>query len=134
MSQHVETGQCLSSEIINKLKQFKNLLQASYNKRQLLLGLFDLSCHILSVGTDFNPKECWDQIERVIGSEPIPEMHFYACFYHIITEYDAGYYGYLLSKAYATHMFYTQFKDGNLLNNKVGQKYRKYILEPGSSK
>ncbi len=49
---------------------------------------------------------------------------------HLMGGYDAGYYGYLWSEVYAEDMF-TRFEKEGLLNSKVGQAYRKTVLEKG---
>lgn len=48
--------------------------------------------------------------------------------------YDAGYYGYLLAETYAANMFYKMFKYGSVLDQTSGMRYRKKLLEPGSTK
>jgi metallopeptidase MepB len=46
--------------------------------------------------------------------------------------YDAGYYGYLWSEVYAMDMFYTAFKK-DPVNKEQGMRYRRMVLEKGSS-
>ena len=55
----------------------------------------------------------------------IPE----ASFGHLMSGYDAGYYGYLWSLVYAQDMF-TAFQSGGLESPEVGARYRKDILQP----
>jgi Zn-dependent oligopeptidase len=47
--------------------------------------------------------------------------------------YDAGYYGYLWSKVYAQDMF-SVFKAAGVVSPEVGGRYRREILERGSSR
>ncbi len=133
MSSHTLTGEHLPLALIVKLQKYKNLLQGYHNKRQILLGLFDLNCHSLAGSTQFDPKFAWDQAEKSLGFLPHDDFHFYASFDHITSDYAAGYYGYLLSESYATCLFYKKFKDGHILDQNVGLEYRKKLLEPGSS-
>jgi len=133
MSKHILTGQTLSADLIDKLKKYKNILQGYYTKRQITMGLFDLTCHMLPINVEYDSKLMWDSIEKDLGFETTEYMHFYASFDHIISEYDAGYYGYLLSESYATHLFYKKFKYGHVLDQNIGLEYRKKLLEPGST-
>ena len=53
-------------------------------------------------------------------------------FAHVISGYDAGYYGYLFSQVYSADMFHTIFaKDP--MNPAEGQRYRRTVLEKGGS-
>jgi len=47
--------------------------------------------------------------------------------------YDAGYYGYLWSDVFATDMFHTAFKK-DPVNKEQGLRYRRKVLEKGSSR
>jgi metallopeptidase MepB len=46
--------------------------------------------------------------------------------------YDAGLYGYLWAEVYAMDMFYTAFKK-DPMNKEQGMRYRRTVLEKGSS-
>jgi len=62
--------------------------------------------------------------------EPTPSQ---AAFMHIMTSYDAGYYGYLYSQSFSADMYETIFaKDP--MDPEAGQHYRTQILRPGGSR
>ena len=131
MSSHKETGKVIPKRLINKLKKVKNVLQGFHNKRQLLFGLYDLTVHL---NNDLDPLELWKEKEvSILKDEYVEGTSFISSFGHLMGGYDAGYYGYLRSETYATNMFYKMFKQ-NPLSKESGLKYRKYILEPGSTK
>ena len=70
-------------------------------------------------------------VKKYIGISLPKGQIFPAGFGHLMG-YDAGYYGYLWSKVFATDMF-TRFEKEGLLNSKTGMAYRQTILERGSS-
>ena len=54
-------------------------------------------------------------------------------FAHVISGYDAGYYGYLYSQVYSADMFHSVFaKDP--MNQAEGRRYRRTVLEKGGSR
>jgi len=136
MSKHTETNETIPQSIIDKLNKKKNFLGGYFYKRQLLFGLVDLKMHML---TDFsqpiNVQDIWYQTEKeVMGFDSSVKLYPFANFGHFMSGYDVGYYGYLLAETYATNMFYKVFKHGKVLDEESGMRYRKRLLEPGSSK
>jgi len=72
----------------------------------------------------------WDKLEtQLTPLPPVEGIHPQASFGHLMSGYDAGYYGYLWSKVYAQDLF-TAFQQGGLENPAVGMRYRTEILEP----
>ena len=83
---------------------------------------------------DIDPLETWFKTKKyVLGDDIEDDTIFIASFGHLMGGYDAGYYGYLRSETYASNMFNKMFKD-NVLSTEMGMRYRKKILEPGSTK
>jgi Zn-dependent oligopeptidase len=121
----------------NKLKAMKRVLAAYQNKRQLTFSLFDLRAHMTACDpkTPFNSQELWyNNLKEVTGEDTEEKFNPVASFGHLMGGYDAGYYGYLRSNTYAANMFYKWFKDGKTLDPESGMRYRKLLLEPGSTK
>ena len=137
MSKHVETGEPIPNDIVQKIKQSKNVFTGYFHKRQIMFGLFDLAAHTKtfnSVDDNFNSLQLWDEIEeQVMDKKASIQISRVASFGHLMSSYDAGYYGYLRSSTYAANMFYLWFKDGHTLDPKVGMRYRKKLLEPAST-
>lgn len=52
--------------------------------------------------------------------------------HHIVSGYDAGYYGYLYSQVFSSDMYYAAFK-ADPLNSEAGRRYRRIVLEKGAS-
>lgn len=121
----------ITDEIIEKLVKQKNMLQGLFLKRQLSFGMFDMRVHSGQV-SDIN--DSYRQIYNTLTGMNMPvETSFPANFSHIISGYDAGYYGYLWSKVYAVDIFETMFK-GHELDPEVGMRFRKEILSYGATR
>jgi Zn-dependent oligopeptidase len=135
MSCHIKTGTSIPSELIERLQQSKRVLSGLANKRQFVFGLFDLAVYsICDPDADFDPRQLWaDIVKRVCEYDLPDDVHKYANFAHIIDGYDAGYYGYKRAETYSSNMFHAVFKE-NPLSREAGLRYRKTLLEPGSTK
>ncbi|KAJ3497507.1 hypothetical protein NLG97_g1851 [Lecanicillium saksenae] len=143
LSSHWETGDKISTELINKLMKTKSLNEMMATLFQVLIGTFDLRVHSPESHEAVKKMNCgllWNQLRAEISGLKGPEdvgrgMEWgnkYATIGHFIGGYDAGYYGYLYSKVFSTDMFYTAFK-ANPMDGEVGRRYRKLVLERGGS-
>jgi thimet oligopeptidase len=116
---------------IKKLIAARDFNQGYFYTRQLLFGLFDMELHTSKKAID--PVGTYKRLYKELTTiDPLPETNFPAGFGHLMGGYDAGYYGYLWSEVFAFDMF-TQFEKKGLLNQDVGVKYRKAILEKGDT-
>ena len=123
--------QKLPKAMLDKMLAARDFGQGYYYTRQLLLGLFDMTIHTQNAMGAVDVTKTYDDLYRqIIGHEPIAGGHFPATFGHMMGGYDSAYYGYLWSKVYAEDMFSTFPAD--LMDPKVGNKYRRTILEQGA--
>jgi Zn-dependent oligopeptidase len=138
MSEHTETKESISQDIIDKLKKSKNFLSSYHYKRQLNFGIFDQKIHTMkfkNIDEPINLQEIWYQTEEeVLGTKPFVQLYPFAIFNHVMNGYDASYYGYLKSETMASNIFQKMFNNGSLLDVEKGMNYRKQILEPGATK
>ena len=124
---HKDNGSPIPSDLIEKMKQAKNVGSGIHYLRQIYFARLDLAYHdaILPIDTDAPAKE----LHPITGFAFPEGTHFQGGFGHLFG-YDAGYYGYLWSQVFGDDMF-TRFTDGDALA--VGREYRTNILEPGGS-
>ncbi|KKA30614.1 hypothetical protein TD95_000834 [Thielaviopsis punctulata] len=143
LSKHVETGEPIPEDLIEKLISTKHVNGALFNLRQLHFGIFDMAIHtpknheeIEGMNTSAVYNSLRSDISGLLGPESLGEPmtwgHGEATFGHLMGGYDAGYYGYLSSLVYSTDMFYTVFKD-DPMNAAGGRRYRHTVLERGGS-
>ena len=100
-----------------------------FNSRQHLYASYDLALY----GPEpRDPLLLWSQMEGATPQGHVPGTMFPAGFSHIATNYAAGYYGYLWSLVVATDLR-TAF-GGDLLDAKVGARYRRTVLAQGGQR
>ncbi|EFQ27446.1 peptidase family M3 [Colletotrichum graminicola M1.001] len=108
---------------------------------QLSIGIFDMAVHQPSSqdaveSTDFT--KFWNELRREMVPTDDPSAlgeggewgHGYTNWDFLMDEYDAGFYGYLFSTAYAQDIFSTVFKK-NPMSEEAGRRYRYGVLEKG---
>ena len=129
-ARHYQTGETIPDELVDQLVAAKNLNIALLTLRQASFGLFDMWLH------DEAPDKDLDLIlQRATDVSLFPPHEgtfFPASFGHILSGYDAGYYGYLWSEVYGDDMW-SRFDDEGVDNPVVGREYRRTILEKGGS-
>ncbi|MEK7065867.1 MAG: M3 family metallopeptidase [Patescibacteria group bacterium] len=129
LSGHYKTNAPFPRAMMRALLAAKDHMVCYDTVRQLVLGFFDLTLHTKRIT---RPETVYaDLVKKYIGISLPKRQIFPAGFGHLMG-YDAGYYGYLWSKVFATDMF-TRFKREGLLNVRTGMAYRQCILEKGSS-
>lgn len=131
VSKSVDTGEPLPDSIIARIIQLRHLEDGRNWTRAAFYSLYDMKLHMTKLPID--PFTMWAQLSETTSLvETIPGTYPSASFGHLMSGYDAGYYGYLWSKVYAEDMF-SRFENEGLLNSKTGLAYREQILQPGGS-
>ena len=131
VSANVVTGKPLPDALIAKMVALKHVSDGQDYTNQAFLAFFDMTIH--SAGPHVDVMKTWNDVKlKFTTSKILPGSYGPASFTHMMGGYDAGYYGYLWSLAYAQDMF-TRFAAGGLENPVVGMAYRKDILEPGAT-
>ena len=128
LSSNVTTGAPLPDALIAKVIAARYVDYALDTTQQIQYASIDMAYH--SSGAMVDTTAIWKAavarytpLTFVDGTQP------QASFGHLMSGYDAGYYGYLWSKVYAQDMF-TAFKAAGLENPDVGMRYRTDILAP----
>jgi thimet oligopeptidase len=121
-------AQCpqLSSDQIRRIDEARKFGMATGYARQELLAAFDME-----LSQDPRPPlQVWKTLESATPLGYVEGTMFPTAFAHIVNEYGAGYYGYMWSRVIARDLL-SQFGD-NLLDPKVGARYREAILGAGN--
>ncbi|KAK4531060.1 hypothetical protein CCYA_CCYA06G1917 [Cyanidiococcus yangmingshanensis] len=151
----------LPHQTIERLQRARCCLIALQTRRQIVLALFDQalhhqptrdrlergksskrnsrsrrrSTHLSDVLVEhMDSAELLAQLQRQTGLVPMtPGTHFGASFGHLMSGYDAQYYGYLWSQVFACDMYASAFAE-RPLDARTGHRYRHLVLAPGGSR
>ncbi len=131
MSKHYITGKILPKELRTKVLSAKKFQSGYAYTRQLIMGKLDLDMHM---GIVENPTAYYAKLVKQYTGMIYPEKEslFPAGFGHIGGGYDAGYYSYLWALVYSYDAF-SEFEKNGIFNKELGMKWRKEVLEKGSS-
>ena len=131
---HYKTGQAIPDELIAKLQNAGHFNTGFETVELVGAALLDMEYHMLKDYTDFDDQKFEDEISAKLGMIPEIEYRYRGTFFsHIFTnDYCAGYYSYLWAEVLDCDAFQC-FKEEGLLNPETGMRYRRNILEKGSS-
>jgi thimet oligopeptidase len=128
ISANVVTGAPLPDELIKKMIAARYVDYSLATTRQILYASVDMAYH--TGGAHVDTTAIWLKLAPQLTPFAQPAgTHPQAAFGHLMSGYDAGYYGYQWSKVYAQDMF-TAFQAGGLESPAVGRRYRDDILAP----
>jgi thimet oligopeptidase len=131
VSKHYQTGKPLPDSLIKRLLALKHFRDGFNGTTQAFYSAYDLALH--SGAPSVDPLVLWNKLSTEL--EAIPEMEGNlgpAGFGHLMSGYDAGYYGYLWSKVYAQDL-YTRFAKEGPMNPRTGRAYRELVVSPAAT-
>jgi oligopeptidase A len=130
---HYESGEPMSEELLDKIKDTKNYQAGLGILRQVEFSLFDFNLHkALYQGDEI--QALLDGIRETTALLEVPEYNkFQNGFAHIFAGgYAAGYYSYKWAEVLSADAFYACI-DENGFNQEKADGYQKYILSRGGS-
>ena len=130
---HVETGEPLPQDLLNKMLNAKHFQSAMMMMRQLEFSLFDFKMH-LNYNQE-NPQAIQDVIrdvrEKVAVVTPPDFNRFQHSFGHIFAGgYAAGYYSYKWAEVLSADA-YSRFEEEGIFNKETGLSFFNEILSRG---
>jgi len=131
---HHESGEPMSDELLEKIKDTKNYQSALMILRQVEFSLFDFNLHkTLHQGDEV--QSLLDGIREKTALLPVPEYNkFQNGFAHIFAGgYSAGYYSYKWAEVLSADAFYACLDETSGFNQEKADGYLKYILNKGGS-
>jgi len=130
-ARHHETGETIPTDLVERLVAARDQNIGLSTLRQVFLGKFDLAIHTgpSDIELDQTTRDAF-ALTLITYHEG---NHFAASFGHLMSGYDAGYYGYQWAKVYGDDMF-SVFSDEGILSPEVGARYRNEVLARGYSR
>ena len=132
---HYQTGEPLPIEWVKKVKAVEDFMKGILNVRQLNFGFLDMEWHTYPHLERLENVRTFEQTVTKATQlyPPIDEMCISPAFSHIFSGgYAAGYYSYKWSEALEEDALEI-FKQAGFFNKAVATRFRKEILERGSS-
>lgn len=131
-AKNYKTGETLPFSLFTKMKEAQLVNAGGATMRQVQLAVTDFT---------FEDKYAETKTRGIVETSknifsllqmPYPEGSHFICSFTHLNGYAANYYGYQWSKVYAQDMF-SIFKKNGVMDKATGIRYRKIILENGSS-
>ena len=132
---HYQTGEPLPIEWVKKVKAVEDFMKGILNVRQLNFGFLDMEWHTYPHLERLENVRTFEQTVTKATQlyPPIDVMCISPAFSHIFSGgYAAGYYSYKWSEALEEGALEV-FKEAGFFNKTVATRFRKEILEKGSS-
>ena len=132
---HYQTGAPLPIEWVQKIKEASAFMEGILSVRQLNFGFSDMAWHTYPHLERLERVDLFEQ-EATKATQLYPlieRMCISPAFSHIFSGgYAAGYYSYKWSEVLDADAF-EAFKEGGIFNTEVATRFRKEVLEKGSS-
>ena len=132
---HYQTGESLPIEWVKKVKAVEDFMKGILNVRQLNFGFLDMEWHTYPHLERLEDVRTFEQsVTKATQLYPLIDvMCISPAFSHIFSGgYAAGYYSYKWSEALEEDALEV-FKEAGFFNKTVATRFRKEILERGSS-
>lgn len=132
---HYETGEPIPDELVEKIKNSGKFNQGFATVEYLAASYLDMDWHTITepvtMGVNEFEKASMDKIGLI--NEIVPRYRT-TYFNHIFSGgYSAGYYSYIWSEVLDADAFHAFEETGDVYNQDLAEKYRKYILSSGGT-
>jgi len=132
---HVDTGEKLPDELLDKLQAARNFQSAMQMMRQLEFSLFDFRLHHEGKKPSAaDVQALLDDVRAKVSVVPAVDFNrFQNGFAHIFAGgYAAGYYSYKWAEVLSADA-YSAFEEAGIFDPETGRRFREAILEQGGS-
>lgn len=133
-AKHYKTGEVIPDELIEKIEASSKYGQGFATVELVAASLVDMDLHTLtSVPDNFNVMDFQNEkmTQRGIPSQILPRYSVTNFSHSIGGGYSAGYYSYIWSEVLDCDAFQAFKETGDIFNQEVAEKFRKYVLTPG---
>ena len=132
-AKHYKTGEVIPQELLDKIDASGKYGQGFATTELMAASLVDMDLHCLTeIPDDFDVMKFEEEMmaKRGIPRQILPRYRV-TNFSHIMGGYNAGYYGYTWSEVLDCDAFQAFKESGDIFNQELAEKFRKYCLSPG---
>ncbi len=136
LAEHVDSGESLPEELLERLQAAKNFQSAMGMMRQIEFSLFDLRLHHeLSAPSASDVQALLDEVRDAVSVLPrVSFNRFQNSFGHVFAGgYAAGYYSYKWAEVLSADAW-SAFEEAGIFDPETGQRFRSEILEQGGAR
>ena len=133
-AKHYKTGEVIPMELVDKIQESGKYGQGFATVEYIAASLSDMDLHVLTeVPADLNVMdfEAEKLNERGIPSQILPRYRMTNFSHTMGGGYTAGYYSYMWAEVLDADAFEAFAETGDIFNQEVAAKFRKYVLTPG---
>ncbi len=133
-AKHYQTGEVMPTELIEKLDKSGKYGQGFATVEYVAASLLDMDYHVLKeIPADMDVMKFEEKVLGDRGNlKQIPSRYRTTYFNHTMGGgYTAGYYSYIWAEVLDADAYQAYVESGDIFNQEVANKFRKYILEPG---
>ena len=133
-AKHYKTGEVIPMELVEKIQESGKYGQGFATVEYIAASLSDMDLHVLTeVPADLNVMEFEAEklAERGIPSQILPRYRMTNFSHTMGGGYTAGYYSYMWAEVLDADAFEAFAETGDIFNQEVADKFRKYVLTPG---
>ncbi len=133
-AKHYQTGEIIPMELVNKIVESAKYGQGFATVEYIAASLSDMDLHVLTeIPENLNVMdfEAEKLAERGIPSQILPRYRMTNFSHTMGGGYTAGYYSYMWAEVLDADGFEAFAETGDIFNQEVADKFRKYVLTPG---
>ena len=133
-AKHYQTGETIPLELVEKLQQSARYGQGFATVEYVAASLSDMDLHVLTeIPEDLNVMTFEEQAlkQRGIPSQILPRYRMTNFSHTMGGGYTAGYYSYMWAEVLDADAFEAFTETGDIFNEEVADKFRRYVLTPG---
>ena len=133
-AKHYKTGEVIPMELVEKITKSAQYGQGFATVEYLAASLSDMDLHVLTeIPADLNVMDFEQQklAERGIPKQILPRYRMTNFSHTMGGGYTAGYYSYMWAEVLDADAFEAFAETGDIFNQEVAGKFRKYVLTPG---
>lgn len=133
-AKHYRTGEVIPMELVEKIQESDKYGQGFATVEYIAASLSDMDLHVLTeIPADLNVMdfEAEKLAERGIPSQILPRYRMTNFSHTMGGGYSAGYYSYMWAEVLDADAFDAFKETGDIFNQEVADKFRKYVLTPG---